>query len=82
MITMKQMQAEKLNVVCNNMRQLLLRAIDGMQDFAIRYKMSNDEIARQVLKTRFTEQVQYMLQSSIVYDILNIEPWQQVHQKK
>ena len=79
---MKQMQAEKLNVVCNNMRQLLLRAIDGMQDFAIRYKMSNDEIARQVLKTRFTEQVQYMLQSSIVYDILNIEPWQQVHQKK
>jgi len=79
---MKQMQAEKLNVVCQNMRQLLLRAMDGMQDFATQYKMSADEIARQMLKTRFTEQVQYMLQSSIVYDILGVEPWQQVHQKK
>jgi len=79
---MKQMQAEKLNVVCQNMRQLLLRAMDGMQDFTTRYKMSNDEIARQVLKTRFTEQVQDMLQSSIVYNILDVKPWQQVHRKK
>jgi hypothetical protein len=82
MITMKQMQAENLNVVCNNMRQLLLRAIDGMQDFATQYKMSNDEIARQMLKTKFIEQVQDMLQSSIVYDILDVKPWQQVHRKR
>ena len=79
---MKQMQADTLNVVCQNMRQLLLRAMDGMQNAATRYKMSNDEIARQVLSTGLTEQVQDMLQYSIVYDILGVEPWQQVHRKK
>lgn len=79
---MKQIQAERLNVVCQKMRLMVLGAIDGMQNAATQYKMSNDEIARQMLKTKFTEQVQDMLQSSFVYDILGVKPWQQVHRKR
>jgi hypothetical protein len=82
MITINQIKAERLNVVCNNMRQLLLRAMVGMQQLAVRYKMSDDEIARQMLKTKIIEDVHDMLQYSIVYDILGVKPWQQVHRKK
>jgi hypothetical protein len=56
--------------------------MDGMQLLAVRYKMSDDEIARQVLKTKIIEDVHDMLQYSIVYDILGVKPWQQVHRKK
>jgi len=82
MITINQIKAERLNVVCNNMRQLLLQAMIGMQQLAVRYKMSDDEIARQMLKTKIIEDVHDMLQYSIVYDILGVKPWQQVHRKK